>query len=721
MSLLSTESFVAFGSVNSNDDSFTTDNTALRNAHAANLRRAGYQVVIGTQATALVSGGLVVRPDPVSPDRNALFFSSGGANPNVAQAAIRKPLPLAAADEAIIGGFSLFVPADYVKANGAVTNAGSIFRVIASGMSDDTWSEVVTTVAATVARHESREVFRVTQDLLFRRGNVNAAQSTRALVPGKVNFIEYRISAEEVRVWLDDVLVLQAPVSLNTETIGFSFDQTAVQSGASPLTGAAGRWAIGNWYNLVEDTQAPNVRLGPTTRIAGVRAAADIEVDFLRPNGYASNASVIAQNLVENPAATLQSLAVGDQDVYAPQPDPSTANSAMVHAVVTKVLASNLEASPHTIRPLVIGAEGNEADIVKSREWQLMPSFSTRNLQAVARRPTDGKIFAVGSGNSVYVNDQDGAPEAWRQVQDDGSATVNRDIIFRADGWGVIARAGGLEGIAVIPPNAETPITVLSGTTYANSVQAIVARGVFLVSVGTQRVLRCPAGLDPSLPASWALVVSISAARGQYGIAYLPDFGANGRVFVHGTVTSGNNNWGYSDDLGATWTGPLSNIAASAAMSGDGKQIIRSSSNIAIARSTDATTWVAPTGVMNTNGTVGAATTSHAVDLATNETIILGVSGAMTISKDSNNWRPITRVQTAQAYRGGCKNANGDWIIVGDAGVHVMHRVAPADAPLVPLAGYQATFSATTVNPDTGLLWTPSEAAVANFGMRVTS
>lgn len=721
MSILSTESFVAFGSVNSNDDSYTTDNTALRNAHAANLRRAGYQVVIGTQATALVSGGLVVRPDPVSPDRNALFFSSGGANPNVAQAAIRKPLPLAAADEAIIGGFSLFVPADYVKANGAVTNAGSIFRVIASGMSDDTWSEVVTTVAATVARHESREVFRVTQDLLFRRGNVNAAQSTRALVPGKVNFIEYRISAEEVRVWLDDVLVLQAPVSLNTETIGFSFDQTTVQSGASALTGAAGRWAIGNWYNLLEDTQAPNVRLGPTTRIAGVRAAADIEVDFLRPNGYASNASVIAQNLVENPPATLQSLAVGDQDVYAPQPDPTTANSAMIHAVVTKVLASNLEASPHTIRPLVIGAEGNEADIVKSREWQLMPSFSTRNLQAVARRPTDGKIFAVGSGNSVYVNDQDGAPLAWRQVQDDGSATVNRDIIFRPDGWGVIARAGGLEGIAVIPPNAEAPITVLSGATYANSVQAIVARGVFLVSVGTQRVLRCPAGLDPSLPASWSLVVSISAARGQYGIAYLPDFGANGRVFVHGTVTSGNNNWGYSDDLGATWTGPLSNIAASAAMSSDGKQIIRSSSNIAIARSTDATTWVAPTGVMNTNGTVGAATTSHAVDLATNETIILGVSGAMTISKDSNNWRPITRVQTAQAYRGGCKNANGDWIIVGDAGVHVMHRVAPADAPLVPLAGYQPTFSASTVNPDTGLLWTPSEAAVANFGMRVTS
>ena len=721
MSLLSTESFVAFGSVNSNDDSFTTDNTALRNAHAANLRRAGYQVVIGTQASALVSGGLVVRPDPVSPDRNALFFSSGGANPNVAQAAIRKPLPLAAADEAVIGGFSLFVPADYVKANGAVTNAGSVFRVIACGLSDDTWSEVVTTVAATVARHESREVFRVTQDLLFRRGNVNAAQSTRALVPGKVNFIEYRISAEEVRVWLDDVLVLQATVSLNTETIGFSFDQTTVQSGASALTGAAGRWAIGNWYNLLEDTQAPNVRLGPTTRIAGVRAAADIEVDFLRPNGYASNASVIAQNLVENPPATLQSLAVGDQDVYAPQPDPTTANSAMIHAVVTKVLASNLEASPHTIRPLVIGAEGGEAAVVKSREWQLMPSFSTRNLQAVARRPTDGKIFAVGSGNSVYVNDQDGAPEAWRQVQDDGSATVNRDIIFRADGWGVIARAGGLEGIAVIPPNAETPITVLSGTTYANSVQAIVARGVFLVSVGTQRVLRCPAGLDPSLPASWALVVSISAARGQYGIAYLPDFGANGRVFVHGTVTSGNNNWGYSDDLGATWTGPTTNIAASAAMSGDGKQIIRSSSTVAISRSTDATTWVAPTGVMNTNGTVGAATTSHAVDLATNETIILGVSGAMTISKDSNNWRPITRVQTAQAYRGGCKNANGDWIIVGDAGVHVMHRVAPADAPLVPLAGYQPTFSASTVNPDTGLLWTPSEAAVANFGMRVTS
>lgn len=41
MSVLHTESFIAFKAVNSTDDSFVQANTDLRNAVAANLRRAG--------------------------------------------------------------------------------------------------------------------------------------------------------------------------------------------------------------------------------------------------------------------------------------------------------------------------------------------------------------------------------------------------------------------------------------------------------------------------------------------------------------------------------------------------------------------------------------------------------------------------------------------------------------------------------------------------------
>jgi hypothetical protein len=59
--------------------------------------------------------------------------------------------------------------------------------------------------------------------------------------------------------------------------------------------------------------------------------------------------------------------------------------------------------------------------------------------------------------------------------------------------------------------------------------------------------------------------------------------------------------------------------------------------------------------------------------------------------------------------------------MVGNGGGLYAYTSSQVDVPLVPLAGYQMTYNATTTNPDTNAAWTPAEAAATKFGMRITS
>ena len=118
MSVLHTESFVAFQQFTGADAPWGTSKAATNNAFKAAFKRAGYYCDIAAQDDYTRSGSLVVRPDPVYPDRSALVYSSSNTlnNNNGAAynfgAAIRKPLPTQG--EAIICGFSLYVPPEYV-------------------------------------------------------------------------------------------------------------------------------------------------------------------------------------------------------------------------------------------------------------------------------------------------------------------------------------------------------------------------------------------------------------------------------------------------------------------------------------------------------------------------------------------------------------------------------------------------------------------------------
>jgi hypothetical protein len=195
-------------------------------------------------------------------------------------------------------------------------------------------------------------VFRVRWDLQIAYGG--EVQSSKRVVPGKQCYIEYRITPTEIRIWMDDTLVLQKNASFSVETIGFGMMSWGGDSASSNVSGPGGQWSISNWYNLAENADTPNVRLGATTRVIGVKPASDSSAQFARPSAYASNAQVAA--LPFNPDAQdfLKTDTVGVKDIYNGVDDIATASAGLVHAVSVKVLAKNIDTVPHAIKPIVV-------------------------------------------------------------------------------------------------------------------------------------------------------------------------------------------------------------------------------------------------------------------------------------------------------------------------------------------------------------------------------
>lgn len=703
MSLIHTESFFAFGAVVS-DDTFNTGNTTIRQAQAANLQRSGYDVNLPTNAAATTSGGLIVRADPVDATRNALVFSTASiaAGPVTG---FRKAIP--SSSDPIIFGFSLFIPVEFVKSS--IASTGIAMRVAATGVGDTAWFNAPVATPAT-----TKEVFRIRPDLLI--GWVtDAAQSSKALVPGQLNYIECRISDSDVRVWIDDTLVMQKTVPLIPESIAVIFETIASVGGSTVLSGAAGRWAISNFYILTEDTHAPNVRLGPSTRVIGSRPDTDIDVRFTRPVGPVSNAAVVGQDLVDNPPFTLQSTVVGDYDIYATSTDTSTAGGALVHAVAVKVLAANLETAQHALRP-IIRSGGIESVDPRTRGYELRSPVSVRAIRSMATRPSDGKVFACGASFSIYATPPNGDGTSWATLADDGSAGINRAIAIRADGTGVIARDDGK--ISVMAPGSDVWTLVAptggGGTVPLNAV-VVLPNGTFVAVGNTGRAIRSS---TPAVVGSWVASV-INAANNYATIAA----SAAGRIIVGDNATT----TAYSsDDSGATWAPRVTGLTNSA-MTHDGTAFLSGQASVSgtgtilIRRSVDAAAWSPISTLANANTTATSNPFNFAVsNTANGQSIFIGSGGALQTSRDGLAFKTLTPL-TGGNLRCGTLTANGDFLIAGDAGVLISYKPLPNDWPLTPLAGYQATFNSSAIDPATGVNWTPSAASSAQFGMRLTS
>lgn len=727
MTLMHTESFMGFGRMTV-DDAFTPENTAIRKAVADNLRAGGYEVVIGSYGSTSGANGFIVRPDPVAPERAALTFSP---SPNTTagttlNAAVRKVLPAQA--RAVIGGFSLYIPQEFVPAT-----TGDVALLLVNASPADAADSLWSGAGGSAGTNTALQIFNIGRDMSVRMGSL--VQSARRLTPGRLHFLEFRIADSDVRVWLDDVLVLQHSSPLVAEAISFSFATTSVAA-QQFMYGAAGRWAISNFYVLAEDERAPNVRLGPTTRVIGVRPSSDVDVDFQRPAGFTSNAEIAAQNIVAQPGLTLQTTSVGDQDVYAAANDISTPNAKLVHAVATKVMASNLEAVLHRARALIRSASGVEQVDRKAREIKIVPgqiAAGTRDFMHCALRPSDNAIFMCGSAESLYKTPPNGVPGSpWSMVVDGGSSTVIYNAIaFRSDGTGVIGRSDGK--IQIIPAGSDTPGPIISpgsGSNIAAIAGVLVTPdGAFTMTASAAgRVWRC-AG-DPSVPANWTLI-SISGITTSMVFqrpAYAPGSNKLALITTTGLIR-------ISSDMGKTYVDPglaaRSNVSAVRdQFASDGTRLLfvgafPSSSAGATAYSADGVTWVDASRLYNAaNGTQTAFAT----------TLVFGADGVFFVSLGSNFFMttdpsqafrrfatPLTPDGIQPTLRGACVAYNGDWIFACVAGIQLAYTTQEFDTNLPPLAGFKMAYNMSTVNPDTGNAWTPAEATQAQFGVRITS
>lgn len=707
MSLVFTESFMAFPRW-AGDDSYAADQNAFRKMINAAFQRAGYLAFYGDQSTQALSSAWIVRADPINPDRAALTYSSANTTTSSASIGIRKQL--GSQSDPIIMGFSLYVPPEFVPTPGAP--AASVANVM----------QVICTHGALTgtATGSTYEAFYVASDLTIRRSGTAGSQSSKTLVPGRMSYLEVRISDGDVRVWLDDTLVLQSTVSLMVESIGFSMSQNASVGGSSFITGAAGRWAVSNWYVLAEDTRAPNVRLGPSTRVIGARADTDVATSFIRPNGYASNAAVAGQDLIDNPTATLQSTNVGDQDIYTSTKDTATASGKLIHAVAVKVLAANLESAPHTLRSVLRSPTGVEGENPRPRELRIVSAPFTKDMYGCAMRASDGKLFAVGLGPCLFTSPPNGnGMTPWTMVSDDGTTVFATDIAFRSDGYGVVARSDGK--LAIIPPGSDAmSATLVAVTTTRHYFCVCLPNNTMFVGSTSGGLWRLAAGADPTVLANWVKMTT-GVTDSMAAMVYHPTLK---RIMIQ---RGGSSLVITSDDNGTTWTSRTPGMATTSnsgskqiACDGNYFLMMLQSTTTAnyIKRSPDGIAWenetyIAPSGDGST-GTVG---------FMFGDNGFIYVSGGSSTSLSSHDGGANFRRQqkmTAQ-LQGGCVASNGDWIMVGIGGIYATFTSALIDAPMVPLSGYQMGYNSSTTNPATGLPWTAAEASQSQFGMRIVS
>lgn len=188
----------------------------------------------------------------------------------------------------------------------------------------------------------------------------NSLVTSPELVKGKpVHFeVLLEIDVKRCRVYLNGTLTLDitlpsAYVFAKADS-GISLIFMAYpQSASAPLTCA---WS--NIYLLGIDSVHTGI-LGPATRVLEVAPATDVDVHFDRPDSFATNAAVMAQNF---DATTPGMLTAGDPGVYDiyNSPDAVAANAAQVYGAGFRVLAMSMAEGSHALKPTVKNATGVE-------------------------------------------------------------------------------------------------------------------------------------------------------------------------------------------------------------------------------------------------------------------------------------------------------------------------------------------------------------------------
>jgi len=159
---------------------------------------------------------------------------------------------------------------------------------------------------------------------------------------------------DRLRVYIDGVLKVDVTYTANfaSATGGFTLSAWLPFTIANVSTGGA----FSNIYVLGIDAVHTGT-LGAAARVLEIAPPGDMDVQWKRPDSYATNAAVMAQMFNSASPDYLAASNVGDYDVYS-APSAVAANAVQVFGAGIKINAMTMAAGSHTIKPVVKTATG---------------------------------------------------------------------------------------------------------------------------------------------------------------------------------------------------------------------------------------------------------------------------------------------------------------------------------------------------------------------------
>jgi hypothetical protein len=692
MSLLFTESFMAYPKFTGTGGT-TADNTA-RAAYLANNSMFG---MTWSQHTSNQTNGVIpaVAADPLNPDRNVVYAN---AQAGVTGAGSGKLIVRLDQDgsRAVVGGFSLYITA---AAYGLQTPTATYIEVyLGSG---------------------STRAFIITRD-----GRVtdhdSVAQSTKKLVADTLGFYEFRYYRNELRVWLDDVLVLQKTGVWWTDVLDIRLSYAA----AANITTV---YYVGNLYVLVEDDVMPNQRLGPTTRVIGRRPGTDAQAQWIRSSGP-SNASVAAQDPNANPTNQLQTDTVGVADFYNPVADATTQGASLVHAVMTRALVGNIDPIGHTFDCGV--RVGTDVDYGNNFAPSMFQKYSTpwaqtKYLYSTLER-TNGRLLIGGTGPCLYVLKFAGAgPLGWAQVMEGALAAYFVAIVENSVGRLFALTDTGL--LYTCAPGADETIGAnwIAKTSPGTNTwrDLIVGANDHLLCVKTTNGFTFRSVDDGT---TW-VPGNHPATRSNCGICY-----ANGQYVM--VANNAGVAYTYTSADGLTWTQRTLIASGWPSVAGDlmtvtygngvyvaGGTIAVTSGDLHVYTSPDAITWTKTTVTLKSAANIAASGVSRIIFVDGRFIATATGSNSPMWSPDGVSWE---RFQIegfiSQPLYPFCAPDDGYIVVLNYPG-NFRRFTKVNEKTLVEALTNKLLIRNINMNPQTDVAWTGAEAAAAEFGMKLTS
>lgn len=638
MSLIWTESFASFrkGGVATNAD----------------LQAAGYVVSAQDAEWSILD-------DMIVPNRVVLSLDAFGGG----SATLGRTLPTYSAP--VIIGFSVYVPLGYDRPGNDSAPLLAFF----------THEDMGTTGA---------EIFRLRRDLRVSY-LANNPQNVTVMTPGRVHYLEVRISLGEIRVWLDDVFVLQH-TNVDQSPIGWT------------LRLSEGDFALSNLYVLNEDTVYPNVRLGRSTRVVGERPSKDVSVDFERPVNADSNAEVAGQDFLAEPPAVLQGTHVGDQDLYSAE-EGGAALTSTIHAVSVKVRAMNADVKPRAVAPFVKSGDDSDTGVEHVRFHYLEP-FTSADILCSTVVPGYG--VAVGTSTGQVWFSENGE-------HFDGVAGLTGVAItdMAAKGTVVIAVTDDgrvLRGDYSVVPAAWSVVSTPVNT----ALRAVEANDTRMVAVGDAGVV-----LLSETGESWSKV-SVGTSDDFTAVTF-----TDGYWLIAGSFTD--TSLRASLDDGTTWiptTAPKPNVQGPIKFRTLGGRIVAMGEGVPIASRLGLlgfdSQFFAATKVGNITNPppcVDATYSAGVYLFALADGTTLVSEDAIVCQRGEALDMEITTIAQLDDER---------VLVAGREGRMYLRAAMPAVTELPVLGGWVNGFAAIVHDPATRLLWEPQAAADALFGVRIS-